>query len=128
MAARRPVLVDFDGERRPLLLPIGQVRALEIARGAGIAEIFRRVTDGRFYLDDLRESIRLGLEGGGMPPHEATERVMRVFDPAYLGVFVATVSALLASVFEGLPESWPGEPQAESAAPATTPRSTSPGP
>jgi hypothetical protein len=69
-----------DGEHR-FRLAIGGLRELEEKCKAGCQEIFLRIAHGRWRIDDLRETIRLGLIGGGMPPAEAHILMTRYFDP-----------------------------------------------
>lgn len=68
-----------DGEHR-FCLQIGGIRELEEKCKAGSQEIFLRVAQGRWRIDDLRETIRLGLIGGGMAPADAHLLLARYFD------------------------------------------------
>ncbi len=78
-------LVWGDGEHR-FRLAIGELRELEEKRKAGPVQIAERLTGlydmfgntrlpRRLAVDDIRETIRLGLIGGGMAPHEAVTLV-----------------------------------------------------
>ena len=68
-----------DGEHR-FRLAIGQLRELQEKCNAGPAEIFQRLLDRTWRVDDLREVLRLGLIGGGMKPAEALVLVKRYVD------------------------------------------------
>lgn len=61
-------------------LPIGQVRELEEKCGLGVYEIYLRMAARQWRFDHLRETIRLGLIGGGMSPVEALKLVQRYVD------------------------------------------------
>jgi len=69
-----------DKEHR-FALQIGGLQELEEKCNAGAEEIFRRIAQGRQRTGDLRETIRLGLIGGGMPPADAHLLMARYFDP-----------------------------------------------
>lgn len=50
---------------------IGELRMLEEKRKAGIVEILRRMENESWFVDDVYETLRIGLIGGGKPPTEA---------------------------------------------------------
>jgi len=54
-----------DGEHR-FRLPIGQLRELEEKCNAGLFEIFDRLRLRTCRIGDIRETLRLGLIGGGI--------------------------------------------------------------
>ncbi|TMI98480.1 MAG: gene transfer agent family protein [Alphaproteobacteria bacterium] len=47
---------------------------------SGPLKILRRLSDNSWTLQDVRETIRLGLIGGGMPPPDALKLVRRYLD------------------------------------------------
>lgn len=55
-------------------------RELEAKCDAGIQRIMQRLLTGEARLDDYRETIRLGLIGGGMAPVTATKLVVDYVD------------------------------------------------
>lgn len=69
-----------DGEHTFNIAKIAQALELEEKCGCGVAEIFDRLRNGRWYVNDLRETIRLGLIGGGMEPVKAHGLVKRYAD------------------------------------------------
>lgn len=69
-----------DGEHR-FRLPIGQLRELQEKCGAGPPEILHRLATARWRVDDIRETLRLGLIGGGMGPVEALRLMQNYVDP-----------------------------------------------
>jgi hypothetical protein len=118
---RTDVTLEFaDGEFRFHLSVMGILELQEKTK-TGIAELFARVSvgryvdgggkpfgfplDGKFYLTDLTETIRLGLIGGGMDPVEAKRRVDRYCYPAQplKGTWDLAAAILLATM-EGYEE------------------------
>lgn len=89
-----------DGEHR-FRLAIGQLRELQDKCGAGPAEILRRVADGTWRVDDLREVLRLGLIGGGKAPLEALALVQRYVDERPLLESVMPARAVLLAALVG---------------------------
>lgn len=79
MAARRHGLVDIkwaDGEY-PFRLGLGQLRELQEKTNCGPLELFKRLGAGTWRVDDVYETIRIGLIGGGKKPTEALGLVQR---------------------------------------------------
>jgi len=75
-------------------LAIGQLRELQEKCDAGPLEIYRRMFSGNWRIDDVRETIRLGLIGGGqVPPAAALKLCERYVDarPLLESVEVARV-------------------------------------
>jgi len=63
-----------DGEY-PLALPFLLAEELQRKTGVGIGALFQRVRTLTFAINDLAETIRLGLIGGGMEPAAAFQLV-----------------------------------------------------
>jgi hypothetical protein len=55
------------GEDAFCLAKVGLIFDLEEKCRAGIGLIYARLASGSYFLNDVRETIRLGLIGGGMP-------------------------------------------------------------
>lgn len=70
------VYAEFAGQRRKFELRLGEIGEMERRCGAGIGEIMVRLGAHRFYAHDVIEPVRLGLIGGGEPPH-VVEALMR---------------------------------------------------
>jgi hypothetical protein len=75
----RITLAWADGDH-PFRLAIGQLQELQDKCGAGPPEILRRLMSQTWHVNDVRETLRLGLIGGGMPPAEALTLVKRYVD------------------------------------------------
>ncbi|MEO7156704.1 MAG: gene transfer agent family protein [Vicinamibacterales bacterium] len=63
-----------DGER-DFALPMTMIHELERKRDAAFGTLLSRVRTGQFHFDDLAETIRLALIGGGTPAQEAAALV-----------------------------------------------------
>lgn len=81
MSRSGDVSFDWGGEFRTFRLALGEIRKLQERTNAGPFELLRRLTTGAWRVDDIRETIRLGLEGGGMTPSEAGRLVRDYVDP-----------------------------------------------
>lgn len=80
-----------DGEYK-FRLAIGQLRELQDKTNVGPPELFFRLGGNSWRVDDIRETIRLGLIGGGMPPVMALTKVIQYVDarPLMENVGIAT--------------------------------------
>jgi len=121
-----------DGEHT-FKLAIGQVRELEEKRDAGIRLILQRVTNKSWYVDDLRETLRLGLIGGGMSPVAALKLVQRYFDERPLLESEKPAFSVLYEAMAGFEDEPLGKPAAAkapdlSAESSPSPPSTEPAP
>lgn len=92
-----------DGEHR-FRLAIGQLRELQEKCDAGPAEIAARLSNGRWRLNDVRETIRLGLIGGGMAPGDAHKLTVRYVDERPWLESVQPAQAVLMAALVGVPE------------------------
>lgn len=84
----------WDGGEHAFHLGIGQLRALQSATDVGPAFLMGRIISSQWFVDDIIETIRLGLIGGGTDAVAAKKLVDRVFNentPAlYKHVLLAT--------------------------------------
>ena len=97
-------------------LRIAELEELQELTDAGPEEVFHRISEGRWRVADIRETIRLGLKGGGMTPLMARAMIDRYAGPGELANQKALVTAILAAALVGAPdEDEPsGEMQGES--------------
>ncbi|TDX63997.1 tail tube GTA-gp10-like protein [Methylosinus sp. sav-2] len=122
----------FGGRRRRFCLRIGEIGELEDLCSAGVGAIWRRLALLEFRHADIRETIRLGLIGGGeMQPGAAEALVSRLVDARPLAESVDLAVAIMRALIEGVTEEAkraPGKETAESApdAPETSPPISSP--
>lgn len=69
-----------DGTYQFNIAKIKCVLELEEKCDAGVAQIFKRIMDGTWKINDIRETLRLGLIGGGMVPDKAMRLISRYCD------------------------------------------------
>ncbi len=94
-------------------LTIGELRELQDKCNAGPAEILNRLAGGTWRVDDIRETLRLGLLGGGKTPTDALVLVARYVDNRPLMENVTPAQAILLAALVGDPEDQVGKPKAE---------------
>lgn len=118
-------LVWGDGPQR-FRLPIGQLRELQDKCDAGPARILGRLGGVDWKIDDIRETLRLGLIGGGMVPSAAYTLVKRYIDDRDGGLMESRQHAqiILMKALVGDPSDPVGEHQAAET-PTPTPESSS---
>lgn len=116
-----------DGEH-PFRLPIGHLRELQEKCDAGPAEIAGRLANGRWRVDDVRETIRLGLIGGGMTPADAYTRTVRYVDERPLLESVPAAQAVLMAALVGVHEEPVGKGEAAEAETEAATTGASPSP
>lgn len=98
-------------------LPIEQLEELQEKTDAGPEHLFNRLAGDRWRVADVRETIRLGLIGGGMPPIKALQLVDRYCRAAWLLDAKPVARMVLGSALVGAPDEDPppGEPKRETA-------------
>jgi hypothetical protein len=98
-------IVWANGENEFCLAKIGLMTALEDKCGVPIAEVFSRLGSGRWGIQDVRETIRLGLMGGGMSPNDALKAVKIHVEenPEGLAPSVILAYEVLKAVMVGVP-------------------------
>jgi Phage tail tube protein, GTA-gp10 len=98
-------IVWSNGENEFCLAKIGLMIALEEKCGVPIAHIFDRLLVGKWGVQDVRETIRLGLMGGGMTPNDALTAVKTHVDenPNGLAPSVLVAIEILKAVMVGVP-------------------------
>jgi hypothetical protein len=80
MSRHGDVVFDWADGEHTFRLGIGQLRELQERCNAGPLMLARRLIHGDWRLDDLRETIRLGLIGGGLEPSKALSLVRNYVD------------------------------------------------
>lgn len=105
-------IVWVNGEDQFCLSKAGLIFDLEDKCGAGIAVVFNRLRSDCWKLNDVRETIRLGLIGGGRTPVEAMAIVKRHVDDQPLLPLVLVAHAVLEAVMIGVPDDPVGKKKA----------------
>lgn len=108
----RGVEITWAGGEHTFLLTIELLRALQDKCDAGPAHVLNRLASGRWFVDDVIQPIRLGLEGGGLEKEEARKLVKRHVEDEPLSLSVMTAQAVLASALFGSEEDPVGESEA----------------
>lgn len=123
-------VAPFGGRDRVFKLRLGECAELEISRRCGLAAIYHRLATLQWFVDDIRETVRLGLVGGGTLPAEADFLIARHVDAddAPRGQWLQLAVDILTVAIDGMPKPLPGKTtgEGESAPPATSPPSTRP--
>lgn len=98
------VWIDWPDERRKYHLRWGELRALQDETGRGPWEIFDRIATRRFHVQEIREVIRLGLEGGGCASGTALNLVRRYVEERPIAESVPLAQTILGAAISGVPE------------------------
>ncbi|GJD58148.1 gene transfer agent family protein [Methylobacterium dankookense] len=140
MSADGSITLPFaDGEHR-FRLAIGQLRELQEAvnlpraragtASVGPAQILAGLGSGEWWVDDLRETIRLGLIGGGATPARALILTTRYVDVRPPRESIPLARGILLAALIGVPEDpaggkpLAGETATEGTAASSSPAST----
>lgn len=111
---RQDITLDFgDGEYR-FKLGIGEFERLQEKCDAGPPLILERLSTNRWLICDIRETIRLGLEGGGSPPAIVLALIRRYVDERPPAENVQLAQAILLAGILGVED----EPLKKAKAPA----------
>lgn len=111
----------FVGEGHyDLGLRIGELITLQEKLGSGPNKIAQRFLEGDWLVQDVTETIRLGLIGGGMSHKDAFDLVGRVVVPGHLYDYVGLAGQVVLAALGGVEDepmgeaagdTEPGEPQ-----------------
>ena len=88
----------WDGEYH-FRLRIGELITLQEKCDAGPFHIYKRLSEGTWLINDIRETLRLGLIGGGLPQETARQLIEQHVDRVpLLDNVVNATSVIIASV------------------------------
>ncbi|ACL62057.1 gene transfer agent family protein [Methylobacterium nodulans] len=118
---------EFAGRRRKFELRLGEIGELERRCGAGIGAIMLRLANHTFYGADVRETVRLGLIGGGEDLAGAEALMRYTVDGFPLSTHLQLAADILSAAVAGVEPEGNGETEGRSDAPATSPSGTAPG-
>ena len=111
--------VVWAGGEHDFLFDIGHLRALEQRLDAGVAVVLLRLLNGTWKVDDVLETLRLGMQGSGMAEKDALKALQIAYPTANL-YELSVVAAKVLTMFVAWPtgrgedepeESKPGEAQ-----------------
>lgn len=92
---------DFGDDNYEFRLGVEQIRELERKTEAGVYQVFRRIVGGSWFADDVRETIRLGLIGGGTEAVKALRLVRTYVDGKPLADAAPLATRILQSALFG---------------------------
>lgn len=94
----------FGDGKHDFLLTIGALEELQEKCDAGPEELWNRVLSGSWRVADIRETIRLGLIGGGMEPIKALVMVERYAKEGNLSPLKPLVASIIGAALVGAPD------------------------
>lgn len=112
------VHLDFGGGKPRFRLAMGELEELQELTGVGPYRCLQRLLAGEWHVQDVRDTLRLGLIGGGLTPNEAGNLTRRYVEerPDWL-INVQLAIAVLGAALAGAPEEKPlkkgGAPKAK---------------
>jgi hypothetical protein len=96
------VTLEFGDGEHLFKLPLKMIAELqEKCGGVGIGTIYRRVLTGDYRGEDLVETVRCGLIGGGLPGPDARKIIDRYCDTWPLDVWHQHAAAILTACIQG---------------------------
>lgn len=107
--------ITWAGGEHSFALKIEHLRALQEKCDAGPAHILARLATNQWLVDDVVQTIRLGLEGGGMDKAVARKIVKKHVEDEPLTLSVMTARAVLMSALYGAGDDPVGESEGEAA-------------
>lgn len=119
-------IIWHGGEHDFCIAAIGNLLALEQSCNAGLAAIYQRLVAGTWYVNDIRETVRLGLIGGSEMKSDAAMKAVKAFvdaNPSGLAASVPLAMAIIEAALIGVPDDPVGKttaPEAETQAPVSS--------
>lgn len=110
MSRSGKVEFDWADGRHAFRLGIGELEELQEKTGAGPYELLRRLHSGAWRVAEVRETLRLGLIGGGMAADAARRLVDRYAGPGQLLDAVVPALVVLNAALAGAPDEPVGGP------------------
>lgn len=106
--------VNWLGGEHDFALGIGELRKLQDGCDAGPEEVFNRLRRGNWRVNDLIETIRLGLIGSGaMTTAAAGPFVVTIFEQHPIAPLKLTAITILAAALLGVSDDPVGEDEGE---------------
>jgi hypothetical protein len=103
MSRGAEIELNFPDQPRIFALKIGQLRLLQEKCGAGPMAVLRRLSSGDWLVDDVIETLRLGLIGGGVKLEEAV-KLRAEIEQRPLGEAVPAAIVVLSAALVGPPD------------------------
>jgi hypothetical protein len=115
MSRNAQITEDFADGTYPFRLAIGELEELQEKTNAGPYTVLRRLVSGDFYVADIRETIRLGLIGGGASAGEAMKLTRQYVDAFPLFHNTNLAVQILSAALQGVPDEQVGKSEAAEA-------------
>lgn len=96
------IKIIWAGGEHDFRFAIGELRALEQSRDCGCTVVLARLFALQFKVDDVLETLRIGLQGGGMSEKQARATIEKSYTKANLFDLAVVASAVLTRFI-----SWP---------------------
>jgi hypothetical protein len=100
-----------DGQHKFNVAKIKSAVELEEKCNAGVATIFQRMRDSTWYMNDVRETLRIGLIGGGATPDVALRLINRYCDDRPWAESLQPAMVVLMAAMLGVPGDEVGKKQ-----------------
>ncbi len=97
-------IVWANGEDTFCIAKVGLILDLEDKCKSGFSTIMARLENGAWGINDVRETIRLGLIGGGMKPEAAMAVIRRHVDENPLAHSVLVAYEIVKAAMFGVPD------------------------
>ena len=109
----RGIDLTWAGGEHTFALTIDLLRALQERCDAGPAWVLARLRTDQWLVQDITDTIRLGLEGGGLPKEDARKLVKQFVEDRPLTESVLTaIAVLMHALYGGEEEQASGEAEA----------------
>lgn len=106
------ITAPFGDGDQTFRLALAQLLELQEKADAGPMELLARLRGISWRVQDVRETVRLGLIGGGMSPPDALRLVQRYVDGRPLLESVPIAALVLMAALQGPEEIAPGKAEA----------------
>jgi hypothetical protein len=99
----------WEGGEHDFALTIKELRALQDRCDAGPGHILNRFYSGEWRIDDVIETVRLGLMGGGIERQEAARLIKLHVEEKPLNLSVLLARVILSEFLNGVKDDPSGE-------------------
>lgn len=118
------VTLEFGDGEYLFRLPLKMIGELQAKRNAPIGLIYKRVSLYDYYAEDLIETVRYGLMGGGLTGAEARRKIETYCDVWPLETWHTHALAILGACIEGYDDGAAKKKAGESLSSSTSPSPT----
>lgn len=112
MSRSAKITLTFGDGDHDFALRWGELAELQERTDAGPYVVLQRLGSGAWRIEDLSNTVRLGLIGGGMKPEDALKKVRFYVEHRPLMETVPLAYAVLQAALVGAPDEPTGEAEA----------------